>query len=112
MFHYMIDYVFSTYSIWNGLNMYLNPRVYSSIFTEGKNSTRGRGGEDHEVAVPKPFKMESGLLQSTAGQIASKCPFATMFGSNRASNLPSFVSSVAKNHFYTAPRRVTNMNFL
>jgi hypothetical protein len=36
----------------NELNMYLNPRVYGSIPTEGKNSTSEGGGEGRELAVP------------------------------------------------------------
>jgi hypothetical protein len=32
--------------------MYLNFKVYCSIFTEGKNSTSEWSGEDREVAVP------------------------------------------------------------
>jgi hypothetical protein len=37
-------------------NIYLNFRVYVSIFTEGKNFTSG-SREDHEVTVSEPPKM-------------------------------------------------------
>jgi hypothetical protein len=40
----------------NKLNMYLNPKVHSSISTKGKKSTREDGREDHEVQLKLPTK--------------------------------------------------------
>jgi hypothetical protein len=37
----------------NKLNMYLNPMVHDSIYTEDKNFTNERGGEDSEIIVSR-----------------------------------------------------------